>query len=443
MYKLFICLRYLRARTISYIAIGALGLGVATLIIVTSVMGGFQREFHKKIRGTLADISVESRIFFGIKDPETLQREIEKHPRVRASAPVIENIVLIDTEITKDYGFLKGIDPVQEARIGEFAKTVLSPREIIEARYEGEPAILRAMRDVLDAASNEKPDPKEVFRTRSGRPGLLVGVQLFVYMKMDVGDEVTLVTTSNLDRKRAEEKDVREMTFEVVGAFKTGMFEQDKRFLYAPLAPAQEFIGARGALSGINVRLDDYRAAEEVALDLAASLGDRSLYVLPWNKRNENLIRAVATERWMIGFIVFFMIALAGLNLTAILTMSVIEKTKDLGILGAVGGTRSGLMSIFLFQGGLIAVMGSVLGSALGFLFVDNINWIDRNVMAAILGHPVFDPEVYYLDTIPTEVNPAAILLCCGATIVLGFALAIYPAVRASRLEPIEALRYE
>src|SRR5262249_30623992 len=151
------------------------------------------------------------------------------------------------------YGFLKGIDPQQEAQVGEFANTLCSDREILEARLEGTDAVLKkAMRDMVDAANKDKPDPLTIFRTRSGLPGLVVGVQLYTYMRMDIGDEVTLVTTSNMDRKQAHEKDVREMKFEVVGAFKTGMFEQDKRFLYAPIAPSQEFIGAKGRLSGIN-----------------------------------------------------------------------------------------------------------------------------------------------------------------------------------------------
>ncbi len=443
MYKLFVSLRYLRARAISYIAIGALMLGVATLIVVLSVMGGFQREFHKKIRGTLADISVESRAFFGIKDGAKLQREIEKVPRVVATAPYIENIVLIDTLLTKDYGFLKGIDPAQEVLIGEFGRYLLSPREVLEARYESSSdEVQRLVRDEILSASPEKPDPKTLFdRTRSGKPGIIVGVQLFNFMRMDVGDEVKLVTTSTIER--VDEKDVREMEFEIVGAFKTGMFEQDKRFLYARLAPCQEFIGVPGRLSGINVKLQDYNEAHDSAAKMRAALRDPSLYVLPWDMRNENLIRAVKTERFMIGFIVFFMIILAGLTLTAILTMLVIEKTKDLGILAAIGASRAGLMSIFLLQGGYVAIFGSILGVLAGVSFVLNVNEIDRGIIARLRGRPIFDPQVYYLDQIPTEISPSTIAFCVGATLILGFVLAIYPAVRASRLEPMEALRYE
>ena len=446
MYKLFICLRYLRSRTISYIAIGALGFGVATLIIVTSVMGGFQGEFHKKIRGTLADISVESKSFFGIRDNgEPLVEKIRGLPHVVATAPYLENIVLIDNDITKDYGFLKGIEPEREVAVAQFARFLLSPRELLVEKYEEYGPMRESVRRAIERASDAKPDAAKIFaKTESGLPGILIGVQLFTAMRMDLGDKVKLVTTSSIKQK-FQEKDVREMEFEVVGAFKTGMFEQDKRFLYAPLKAVQEFIGVPDRLSGINVKLDDYKLSHDVAKEIsqAISASTEGYYVLPWDMHNVALIRAVATENWMIGFIIFFMIALAGLNLTAILTMLVIEKTKDLGILGAIGATPGGLMSIFLFQGGFIAVFGALFGTAFGFLFVYNINWIDRVLLKSILGHPVFDPTVYYLDQIPTEINPWTIALCCGSTIVLGIALAIYPAVRASRLEPIEALRYE
>ncbi len=472
MYKIFISLRYLRSRLISLIATGVLALGVAVLLIVTSVMGGFQREFHRHLRGHVSDVAIHdvSDRPFPAPPPETLA-ELERTPHVVAVAPYLQSFVGIVTKLDQDHGILRGIDPEREKAVGDIEEFLLSERERIEAQLEGYAPSTRAflresMREEIAAASAEKPDPARLLRepTKSGKPPLLVGVNLYVYGRMRIGDVVTLYTANperEIDPQQIERKDVREGEFEIAGVFKTGMYEIDRRTAVTALEAAQEFLGVAGSggatagdggsyaersfpkISGLSIKLDDYEKAEEVAAALQPKFLYLGLFVKPWNRQNENLMKAVRNEQFLVYFIVFFMIVLASVCLAAILTLGVIEKTKDLGILGSVGATRGGLLQIFLYQGGIIAAIGAAIGTGFGLLFLKYINEIDEHVIGRLAGRRVFDPSVYYIDRIPNEVSGWGLFWCIVPTIVLGFLMALYPGYRAATLDPIEALRYE
>ncbi len=221
------------------------------------------------------------------------------------------------------------------------------------------------------------------------------------------------------------------------------MYDYDKNYVYIPLTIAQELVSSKekDAVTGISVKLDDYRYANQVRDKLQAALGFE-YYVQTWEDARKTFLTAVMMERHVMAFILFFILVVAGFNILAILTMIVLEKSKDIGILKAIGATTRGIMSIFLLNGLLIGSIGAIAGVAIGLSIVLRINWLE-NVLYNTTGWRPFPPEVYYFNQIPTVVNPGSIILTAVVAILSSVVFSIYPAFRAARLNPVETLRYE
>ncbi len=381
-------------------------------------MSGFDKELRSKIRGTLAHIVVLKRGIYGFDNYENVINKIKSFEHVEACAPYIEGPALLNVRGAKEFTYFKGIDPVAEAKVGDFENYIKrfgsKPEDLLMTH--GEKKIPSAFGGV------------ELLRISPGDPE--TDPESFITN----GEKVVLVAIKGWDR-------INVKPFIVTGKFQSGMYDVDKNYIYIPLKVAQELVGMKNSITGISVKLDDYKNAPSVRNRLQRELG-LSFYVQTWEEARETFLKAVALERRVMAFILFFIIIVAGFNILAILTMIVYEKSKDIGILKALGATPNGIMSIFLLNGLFIGLFGAATGTGLGLAFINRINWIER-VVYKYSGWRPFPPEVYYFNEIPTAVDIKSIIIIVSFSIACGVLFSIYPASKAARLNPIETLRYE
>jgi len=420
MYKLFVSLRYLRSRKISFFAIAGVAVGVMTLIVVMSVMNGFDHELRNRIRGTLAHIIILKGGMYGLEDYKQVIEKVKNFEHVNACAPYVEGPALIKLRGRKEFVYFKGIDPNAEASVSDFESYITpfgnQPNDLLKTHGEKNTASTFGGTELLRLGPGEpEKDPRSFIQN---------------------GEQVVLVTLKEWDK-------ISVKAFVLAGKFKSGMYDFDKNYVYIPLAVAQELIGSKekDAVTGISVKLDDYRYANQVRDQLQAALGFE-YYVQTWEDARKTFLTAVMMERHVMAFILFFIIVVAGFNILAILTMIVLEKSKDIGVLKALGATTQGIMSIFLLNGLLIGSIGASVGVAIGLSIIFRINWLE-NFLYITTGWRPFPPEVYYFNQIPTVVNPGGIILTIGIAIASSVLFSIYPALRAARLDPVETLRYE
>jgi len=412
MYKLFLALRYLRSRRVIIFPVAGVALGVMALVVVLSVMAGFDIELRTWVRGVNSDLVVQGAGMFGVRDYPDLIKTVEGVEHVEAVAPFVEAVALIKAGPTYTWCMVMGVDPEAESRVSNFGQYVPGERGLDFTPPEGSADL----------------------------PGALVGAEVMRDFYLTIGDELILIGV------RGRGTTVGYKKVAVASEFKLGMYEYDSTYVVIELEEAigKDFLSTDGAVTGIHVRLDNYANAPVVKRRIEELLESNPAYlqVLTWEEKRGGLLRAVGLERRVMTVILSFIILVAGFAITAILMMVVADKYHDIGIIRAVGGTSKGVAAIFLAVGAATTTVGAVVGMIAGIVFTLNLNRLSHFIERTT-GFSVFPSNLYYFDEIPTDIDPLRLIAIFVAAVAVGLLASLAPAVRAGRLDPLEAIRYE
>lgn len=412
-------LRYLKAKRkstfisiITFISTAGVTLGVMALIIVLAVMTGFEADLKEKILGTNAHVVVV-RNGAPMEDYRQIMEKLQSMKGVAAATPFIYNQVMLSSGKHVSGVVLRGIEVQSDKTVTRLNKSMI----------EGS----------LD--SLEPKDTTNVDRL----PGLVVGRELAKHLRLYVGDKINVVSPiGNITPLGMMPK---MKPFRISGIFNTGMFEYDSTLAYVSIEQAQSFFDLDDTVTGIQLRVDNVYNTGELAREINRVLG-AEYYARDWMQMNRNILFALKTEKVVMFIILTLIVLVAAFGIASTLFMVVMEKTKDIAILKSMGATGSSIMKIFVLEGLIIGITGTILGVLSGLLVALNLEPIIEFIQK-ITGLNFFSKDIYYLDHFPSLVVPADVMLISVTAVLISFIATLYPAWQAARMLPAEALRYE
>ncbi|HEY5041296.1 MAG TPA: ABC transporter permease [Verrucomicrobiae bacterium] len=425
-FELMLALRYLRPKRtfvsiITLISIVGVALGVAVLIIVISVMSGFDHDLRDKILGFNAHLTItQTNPVTGsgttMKNYQAVADIVSKNKNVRGVSPFIMGPVLVQTEgdtnrpTLMDAPVLRGVNPETEAKVSKL------PDEIIAGKFD-----------------------------LSGH-GMVVGADFASNLHLEVGDHLSVLSESAYKKmleayKRKEEVVVSPDDYEVRGIFSSGYYDYDAHVIIVSLNNAQDLYELDDSVHGLFVMLDSPDLAPEVQTQLEQSLGDE-YNVTTWMQQSSGILTALVVERNVMFYLLFFIVLVAALCILSAQITFVIQKTREIGMLKALGATKLQISGIFLFQSAIIGVIGVLAGFGLGVFAVIYRNEF-LHFMRSATGLEIFPASVYGFGELPALIMPRDVAVICISSFIICILGGLLPAWRAGHLKPVEALRYE
>ena len=389
---------------ISGVSMLGIALGVAALIIVLSVMNGFQKEVRDRMLSVVSHVEIFAPNGQAMQDVDTTMRQAKQHPEVIGAAPFVSAQGLIARGEDMKGAIVRGIDPLREGEVTDLAATNAEVLKLLTP----------------------------------GAFNIVLGQELAHQMGVGVGDTVTLIAPSGQVTPAGVVPRLKQMT--VAGTFDSGHYEYDSSMVMLHYEDAQRIFRLEGP-TGIRLKLKDLHEAPRVAQELAGMITE-FLYLRDWTQQNKTWFAAVQVEKRMMFIILTLIVAVAAFNLVSTLVMTVTDKRADIAILRTLGASPASIMGIFMVQGAMVGVIGTFAGLALGLLVACNIDVIVPAIEQA-LGASFLPKDIYLISKMPSEPQSSDIMPIAIISLILAFVATIYPSWRASRVNPAEALRYE
>jgi lipoprotein-releasing system permease protein len=389
---------------ISALSVAGIALGVAALIVVLSVMNGFQKEVRDRMLSVLSHIEVIATDKPMLDWPAVLE-QTRRDPRIVAGAPYVSGQAMLTRDDSVRGVLVRGIDPALEPKVSELGTQVVQGR--------------------LDSLV-------------PGEFGIAIGRVLARQVGVGLGDRIALIAPQGTVTPAGVVPRVRQFT--VVAIFESGHFEYDATLVLTALDDAAKLFRVEG-VSGLRLRTTDMQEAPRIAAELMRTL-DPSLYARDWSRENRNWFAAVQIEKRMMFIILTLIVAVAAFNLVSMLVMTVTDKRSDIAILRTLGAQPRSVMAVFVVQGALVGLLGTLIGVTLGTLLALNVGPVVGSI-ERLFGFQVLPSGVYFISYLPSDLHWSDVITIGLTSSVLAFAATIYPSLRAASVRPAEALRYE